>query len=222
MAKRKEGETRKQELLSIALELFSKYGYDGTSIERILRKAGVSKGAFYYHFSSKEDVIEQLAIREVEGKIHRMLDIANRADLRAIDKLNALIEDSMNFYETDPKMKFALFDAISSVENFKLYKKISELSLERGISVMCTIIEQGNADSTMHVKYIDHAAEFYINTIIMLKARIVSLKNGEENIIRTLVSFYEQQIAHAFGVSASDLVLTRCVFDFLDHLIKGG
>ena len=43
-------------ILNSALELFSKNGYDATSVADICSKANVSKGAFYHHFSSKQDL----------------------------------------------------------------------------------------------------------------------------------------------------------------------
>ncbi len=43
----------RQEILDRALELFQSRGYEATSLEAIVRAAGVSKGAFYAHFESK-------------------------------------------------------------------------------------------------------------------------------------------------------------------------
>lgn len=51
------------------LELFYKNGYYNTSVDDILKELSLSKGAFYYHFDSKEDffvqIIEQLVVRKV-------------------------------------------------------------------------------------------------------------------------------------------------------------
>lgn len=51
------------------LELFYKQGYYSTSIDDILKELSLSKGAFYYHFDSKEDyfiqIIENLLVRKM-------------------------------------------------------------------------------------------------------------------------------------------------------------
>jgi AcrR family transcriptional regulator len=44
----------RQKILQAALSLFSQSGYDATGVAEICRAAGVSKGAFYYHFPSKQ------------------------------------------------------------------------------------------------------------------------------------------------------------------------
>ena len=45
----------------VALELFYKKGYENTTIKDIIEEIGVSKGAFYHYFESKEDVIVAIA-----------------------------------------------------------------------------------------------------------------------------------------------------------------
>lgn len=57
---------REQRILDAASELFVHYGYDKTTVSDIARAAGVSKGAIYLHFKSKDDLFEGLLIREME------------------------------------------------------------------------------------------------------------------------------------------------------------
>jgi len=53
------GETRSRILIS-ALHVFSQTGYDGSGVAEICSAAGVSKGAFYHHFPSKQAVFLEL------------------------------------------------------------------------------------------------------------------------------------------------------------------
>ena len=54
----RKGEEKRQELLNAAEKLFCAKGYEGTSVQDILNVAEMSKGGFYHHFASKEDVRE--------------------------------------------------------------------------------------------------------------------------------------------------------------------
>jgi AcrR family transcriptional regulator len=49
-------EETRANILSAAQKLFAKSGYDGTGVAEICTTAGVSKGAFYHHFQTKQDV----------------------------------------------------------------------------------------------------------------------------------------------------------------------
>jgi AcrR family transcriptional regulator len=53
----------------VAVELFTEHGYEGTSLREIAERLGVTKAALYYHFRSKEDIIESL----VED-LHQQMD----------------------------------------------------------------------------------------------------------------------------------------------------
>lgn len=53
-------EETRSHILQSALTLFSRNGYDATSVAEICQAAGVSKGAFYHHFSSKQTVFQSL------------------------------------------------------------------------------------------------------------------------------------------------------------------
>src|SRR6185295_8611278 len=56
-AKVSRGEDSRRELMKVAIDCFAKYGFQATSIDRIARAAGVTKGALYYHFKDKEALL---------------------------------------------------------------------------------------------------------------------------------------------------------------------
>ncbi len=58
-------EDRKTRILDAAAELFVHYGFDKTTVSDIAREAGISKGAIYLHFGSKDELLEGLIIREM-------------------------------------------------------------------------------------------------------------------------------------------------------------
>ena len=59
------GEATRGQLIAIATRMFAERGYEDTSIEAVLREAGVSRGSLYHHFPSKEALFEAVA-EEVE------------------------------------------------------------------------------------------------------------------------------------------------------------
>jgi AcrR family transcriptional regulator len=52
------GQSTREQLIAIATRLFGERGYEGASIEAVLRESGVSRGALYHHFDSKEALFE--------------------------------------------------------------------------------------------------------------------------------------------------------------------
>lgn len=60
-------ETTRNQILQSASQLFSKFGYDATSVAQICQAAGVSKGAFYHHFPTKQAVFMALLNSYLNG-----------------------------------------------------------------------------------------------------------------------------------------------------------
>jgi len=86
------GKITRERIIGVAADLFRKNGFHNTSLSQILKAAGITKGGFYFHFRSKEElgdaVIDYMkdfwvenVLNEVAGekgalgKIDRMFDI---------------------------------------------------------------------------------------------------------------------------------------------------
>jgi AcrR family transcriptional regulator len=78
MAKRTKAEQREQtnhELIAIAREIFSRDGYAGAATEEIVARAGVTRGALYHHFGSKEGLFRAV-LESVQADIARRVEVA--------------------------------------------------------------------------------------------------------------------------------------------------
>ena len=71
--KREVRDTR-EAIVRVATRLMHVHGYNGTSLDDVLRESGVGKGNFYYYFKSKEDLGHAILDRVVESLIGRTLE----------------------------------------------------------------------------------------------------------------------------------------------------
>lgn len=79
-------------VLDAAVELFAQHGYDGTSVNQVIARAGVAKGGFYHHFASKEALLYEVYGDLINHQLHGM-DAILALRLPAADTLRALIAD---------------------------------------------------------------------------------------------------------------------------------
>lgn len=92
------GEERFHEILAASLRLFAKHGYEKTSIDRIAKEVGATKGLVYYYFRSKEEILEAMveaydfrpAIASITGisleiPIDEALSLIIRGSMRMLD-----------------------------------------------------------------------------------------------------------------------------------------
>jgi AcrR family transcriptional regulator len=84
-------EATRATLLEAAVALFGQRGFHATTVDQITDRAGVTKGAFYHHFESKEDVLRQIHAEYAEGMVRGARDVVAEDDQRPVDQLRALI-----------------------------------------------------------------------------------------------------------------------------------
>ncbi|GAA2113148.1 TetR/AcrR family transcriptional regulator [Actinomadura alba] len=84
----------RQSLVQVAAKVFNDRGYDGTSMDDLSKKLGISKSAIYYHVSSKEELL-QLAVDYALDGLFAAADQAETMEGRAIDRLEHLVRASV-------------------------------------------------------------------------------------------------------------------------------
>ena len=97
MARNKYPEETKNKIIDTAAKLFIENGYEHTSIQDIIdHLGGLSKGAIYHHFKSKEEIMWAVADRMYEGSEYTLEKVARRMDLNGAEKLKEIFRTSLN------------------------------------------------------------------------------------------------------------------------------
>jgi AcrR family transcriptional regulator len=82
------GGSRREQILSCALELFRKQGYDRTSLREISERLGISKSGLYHHFGAKDDLVMSL-VGPLLDRIGELVSAG--AAIRGRDELRAFL-----------------------------------------------------------------------------------------------------------------------------------
>jgi len=96
-------EVKRKHIMDSALELFADYGYHGTSINMIAKKAGIAKGLIYTYFENKESLIKELVFVGIE-EFSGIFDPNNDGVLTEeefeffVDESFKLLESNMKFW----------------------------------------------------------------------------------------------------------------------------
>jgi TetR/AcrR family transcriptional regulator len=118
--KRMSAGDRRTQLLEVAIELFSKHGFDGTTTREIAAAAGVSEAIIFRHFASKEELYAALLdYKNREGGTEEWLDQlrghAERCDDEAL--FRSLIRKILDSYRDDPSFqRLLIYSALNAHE----------------------------------------------------------------------------------------------------------
>jgi AcrR family transcriptional regulator len=83
-----------EQVLLVAARTFTERGYDGTSMEDLARKLGITKSAIYHHVSGKDELLRLATDRALDG-LSAVTDEATVLDGPAIDRLEHVVRRSV-------------------------------------------------------------------------------------------------------------------------------
>ncbi|QBA65418.1 TetR/AcrR family transcriptional regulator [Muriicola soli] len=165
-----------QRMQTKGLELFYKKGYYNTSIDDILKELDLSKGAFYYHFQSKEDFFISIVQNMVVRKVYNLMiePIEGKADpLSSIDRCfeNALATAEHN--ELDYGFVLGNFITEFNGRNDEISKYLKDIYKVWEVNLVTTL-QKGKTDGYI-ARHVDSegVASFLIASYIGIRVLMV-------------------------------------------------
>ena len=134
----KDANKRKNEILDIADKLFAQKGFDGTSTNEILEAAGIARGTLYYHFKSKEDIMDAL----IERYSSRLLSAAKEISGDKTRPVYERIIRSIMALKMDHSGK-EIIDHIHKPQNALMHQKVQKAMLNGLTPILTEIILEG-------------------------------------------------------------------------------
>ena len=147
-------------ILNVALNLFIENGYENTTIQDIINNlGGLSKGAIYHHFKSKEEIFVGVCQRIEDQNAYYFDKIRDDKNKTGLEKIKSMIKSSYENPNNDAMMAISskLLRDAKFVNNQII--EIFEVIAPRYIQPM---IEQGVSDGTIKTEYPKELAEVLI------------------------------------------------------------
>ncbi|EMS72650.1 TetR/AcrR family transcriptional regulator [Ruminiclostridium cellobioparum] len=135
----KEAEERRNEILDAADQLFGEKGFDGTSTNDILEKVGIARGTLYYHFKSKEDIMDAL----IERHNARLLNAAQAAASDRSVPVNERILSVVMALNISGRSSEEIIEHIHRPQNALMHQKIQKAIIGGVTPILAEIIREG-------------------------------------------------------------------------------
>jgi AcrR family transcriptional regulator len=133
-------------LLDAASRLFASRGYDQTAVEAIIAQAGVSKGAFYHHFSSKEEILEAMARQMAADSVKAVTDALAAGPVDALVRLNLFLAGFRSWRVANLGLLREVYAVAGRDENAIMRRKMEVHGIALAQPVLAGILRQGIAD----------------------------------------------------------------------------
>lgn len=156
----KEAEERKNEILDVAERLFCQNGFDQTSTNDILKEIGIARGTLYYHFKSKEDILDAMIMRMSTRIVARAAVCAVDVNSTVLERLTKTILALR--MESDTDAAVMMKEEMHRPQNALLHQKMNELILIQIHPLFEKIIFDGMEQKIFDTAYPKEAVDMII------------------------------------------------------------
>lgn len=155
MARNKYPEVTVEKILEVSKRLFLEKGYDNTTIQDIVDGlGGLTKGAIYHHFKSKDEIMNALGDKLFFENNPFDL-VKGRDDLNGLQKMRELI--MLN--QSDDERSDISIQAIPILENPRILASAIESNLRILTPLWLELLEEGKRDGSIQTEYVREFAE---------------------------------------------------------------
>lgn len=196
----------KQNILEAAVRLFAEKGLENVKVEDVVKEIGVTRGAFYHYFKSREELIAGVMYQSFENDNPYLLANQQKG-LSALEKLRFAAKLSLRSHlEMSDSMSTQIKELAKDPIIFK-----NEIIFQ--VDVMSSYIEkliiEGNKDGSMHVVFPKQASQ----TIAFLVASWLSpyaFEVSYEEYVNKVLFF--EQLSTSLGVAVMDEEMKEIYF----------
>ena len=159
----KEAEERKEEILDAAEKLIGTKGFDHTSTNDILEAVGIARGTLYYHFKSKEEILDGV----IERISNRLMSDAGKVirdtELPVLERLTKAIL-ALN---VESEIGHEVMEQVHRPQNALMHQKMQQQLLDGITPLFTELVEEGVRQGICHTDYPGEVVEMtliYANT----------------------------------------------------------
>ena len=156
MLKKYNPKQTKEKIISVSATLFLTKGYDKTSMQDIVNELGMSKGAIFHHFKSKDEIFEAVIKKMAEAQIHRYKDMLSNEmqNLTAKEKLIGIFLKSLVVNENLISTMI-----LSRIQDPRMIVGMMKFNIEVSAPLIASIIKEGMKDGSITTEYPNESAE---------------------------------------------------------------
>lgn len=151
----KEAEERKNEILDVAERLFGTKGFDHTSTNDILNEIGIARGTLYYHFKSKEDILDAMIDRITKQLVDKAKSITKQKEMPVLQRLTMTIT-ALNL---ETPLGNEIMELVHKPQNALMHQKMQEKLLALVNPLITELVIEGIEQGIFRTDYPEETVE---------------------------------------------------------------
>ncbi len=144
----------RNKILEASGALFAEKGFDSTTMQDIMERSGLSKGAIYHHFKSKEEIMQALGDKMFFDN-NPFDEIRKRTELNGLQKIRELLKIN----QSDTKRNDFNMEAVHILKDPRILANAVEANRRVLTPLWRELLEEGKADGSVKTEYAKELSE---------------------------------------------------------------
>ena len=146
---RQQRERTRARLVEAALRVFAAQGYDHATVEEIALAAGYSKGAYYFHFDSKEGIFLELLSDWIEEQTRRLHPFESEPSLLT---MMVTLDSLLRYDDREPHWRFLLPEFWAQSHRIEKARRSLRKAYERWLELLAKAFEMAEKDGLLALR----------------------------------------------------------------------
>lgn len=190
-----EFEAKKAAIINASILLIQEQGYKKFSINQVIKKCDISKGSFFHHFKSKEDLVEGL-VDSIMYPIRLGYDeVMAMEGLSAKETLLGLFEVANKVKTKDNLPLTHILRILYQDENIELYHRLSQKMFNMNLPYFEAVFNNGTATGEFNMKHPTGSVRHFLKLIMGMNEQIGKHVFIDENPSKDWNCLYEELLA---------------------------
>lgn len=211
----------KEKIMDASHELFASKGYDETTVSDIIKMAGSSRGGFYHHFNSKEEILEAIT-NEYLDEILKIYNITIEEHIGSCTELFNKIfvifhEYKMSQIKDWPKFKKIFAFNGNHAIILKMARDFENLTTE----VYTRIIREGVEKGEFTVEYPEALAGLWTREMIYInrlaRKRFFEHDESKSKALINQLEFAENMVNRELGLEENEIKIKLVVLSYIEY-----
>jgi len=169
---------RRQELISVAEELFLNQGYEHTTVNQIIGALNLAKGTYYYHFRSKEDILIAVSDKLISDTRQKLAAVHKQTDRDVLWRIRRIL----SIFHDDFYRNRAIWKLIYHDKNVAMHKQVSKIGAKSFTPLLTDVLQEGKNKGLVHVPHARETAQVLISLFDIFSLQLCVARGHDKRV----------------------------------------
>ncbi|MCG8685315.1 MAG: TetR/AcrR family transcriptional regulator [Desulfobacterales bacterium] len=177
--KQEEYNAKKNRIVMMSIDLLDEIGYEHFSVNKVIANAGMTKGAFFHYFKSKNELIEEIVNIILLPMAAALEEIVSDKTLLPKQKILNMADSVNKIKSTHKRTAQQLVKLLQKEENKNMAHMVTEKTIEMFLPMYEKVLIEGNELGQFNIEYPNGSAFIYFNVLASINKEIGAVMRSD-------------------------------------------